>query len=136
MQSGKPPAPNYSDLATASLRLQFGDGIRIGPGKIDLLEAILTTGSISGAGRKLGMSYRRAWLLVDEMNGQFARPVVVASTGGSHGGGAQVTDFGRGLIGTYRAIVARTTAIVRDEVGVLERKFSLEFPGAEEKEDA
>lgn len=90
-----------------SVRLDFAGERRLGPGKIMLLERIMETGSISAAGRRLEMSYRRAWLLVDATNRMFDEPVVIASMGGSHGGGAEVTDFGRRLVATYRALEQR-----------------------------
>lgn len=79
-----------------------GDHYAMGPGKADLLEAIGETGSISAAGRKLNMSYRRAWLLVDEMNKCFRGPLVQARLGGAHGGGADVTELGREALKQYR----------------------------------
>ena len=82
----------------------FGTEIAIGPGKADLLEAIAASGSISESARRLGMSYRRAWLLVDTMNRCFREPVVASATGGSGGGGAQVTPFGRKVLATYRKL--------------------------------
>ena len=87
-----------------TLRVDFGPGRSIGPGKIRLLEAIERTGSISQAGRTLGMSYRRAWLLIDDMNQCFRDAVVSARPGGSQGGGAVLTKFGAGLVRDYRAI--------------------------------
>jgi molybdate transport system regulatory protein len=86
------------------LRIRRDDDIAIGPGKVDLLEAIEATGSISGAARSLGMSYRRAWLLVDTMNRCFRTPVVQAETGGKHGGGARLTRLGAEVIQHYRRI--------------------------------
>ena len=86
------------------LRIYRDDGIAIGPGKIALLEAIADSGSISAAARSLGMSYRRAWLLVDELNRAFGQPVVTTQMGGKSGGGAELTAFGRDLVGHYRAI--------------------------------
>lgn len=77
---------------------------RIGPGKVGLLEEIDRSGSISAAGRKLGMSYRRAWLLVDELNRLFTRPVVTTQLGGSHGGGASLTPFGEELVAAFRRL--------------------------------
>ena len=77
---------------------------RIGPGKIALLEQIDLTGSISAAGRALGMSYRRAWLLVDELNRLFAAPVVTTQMGGSHGGGAALTTLGNEIVTRFRAL--------------------------------
>jgi molybdate transport system regulatory protein len=87
-----------------TLRVDFGPGRSIGPGKIRLLEAIDRTGSISQAGRALGMSYRRAWLLIDDMNQCFRDAVVSARPGGSQGGGAVLTEFGAELARDYRAI--------------------------------
>ena len=87
-----------------TLRVDFGPGRSIGPGKIRLLEAIEHTGSFSQAGRTLGMSYRRAWLLIDDMNQCFRDAVVRARPGGAQGGGAVLTEFGAGLIRDYRAI--------------------------------
>jgi molybdate transport system regulatory protein len=87
-----------------TLRVDFGSSRSIGPGKIRLLEAIDRTGSISQAGRRLGMSYRRAWLLIDDMNRCFRHAVVSARPGGSQGGGAVLTEFGAELVRDYRAI--------------------------------
>lgn len=97
-----------TDLAAArlTLRVDLGDDRAIGPGKIRLLEAIRDAGSITKAGIALGMSYRRAWLLVDDMNNCFREPVVAAQAGGTHGGGAALTPFGARLIDQYRAIEA------------------------------
>ncbi len=93
----------------------------LGPGKVDLLEAIDRTGSISAAGREMGMSYRRAWLLVDELNRMFASPSVVASTGGVSGGGATLTDFGRDIAAAYRRAEQRTLIAVREELGPFDK---------------
>ncbi len=86
------------------LRLRRGADIVIGPGKVELLEAIAATGSISAAARSLGMSYRRAWLLVDEMNRGLREPVIEAKTGGAHGGGALLTASAHDVIRRYRHI--------------------------------
>lgn len=87
-----------------SIRIDLENGDRIGPGKVALLEAIRATGSISGAARALGMSYRRAWLLVEEVNNALREPAVAAATGGRRGGGAVVTPAGEQLVGLYRTI--------------------------------
>ena len=92
--------------ARLTLRIDLGKDRAVGPGKIRLLEAIRDTGSITKAGIALGMSYRRAWLLVDDMNNCFREPVVATQAGGTHGGGAAVTPFGTRLIDHYRAIEA------------------------------
>ncbi len=91
-------------VAQFRLRIKYGEEIAIGPGKIAILEAIAETGSISAAGRKLGMSYRRAWLLVDQMNQYFKDPVVHAATGGAQGGGTALTSTGSEVIRLYRTI--------------------------------
>lgn len=113
----KAPAPR----GVPKLRISFGEGLILGPGKVDLLEAIDRTGSISGAGRDMGMSYRRAWLLVDELNRMFAEPSVVASTGGTRGGGATLTDFGRSIAAAYRRAEQRTLIAVREELGPFDK---------------
>ena len=95
------------ETAVFTLRIDFPNGHRLGPGKINLLEAIDAEGSISAAGRCLGMSYRRAWLLVDEMNKMFGAPLADAKHGGSRGGGAQLTARGREVVAHYRAIEAK-----------------------------
>jgi molybdate transport system regulatory protein len=86
------------------LRVMYGAEIAIGPGKAELLEAIAETGSISASAKRLGMSYRRAWLLVDTMNRCFREPVVASATGGTGGGGAYVTDFGRRVLERFGAM--------------------------------
>ncbi len=95
------------------LRVLFGSAIAIGPGKADLLDAIARTGSISAAGRELGMSYRRAWLLVDTMNRCFRGPLVEATKGGPHGGGARLTPLGADVLARYHALEAEAAAALR-----------------------
>lgn len=85
-------------------RLFKGDEIAMGPGKVELLEAIHETGSISAAARKMGMSYRRAWLLVDTMNRCFKSALVVSAAGGTQGGGACLTPLGEEVRDAYRAL--------------------------------
>jgi molybdate transport system regulatory protein len=102
-----------------TVRVDFGAERALGPGKIRLLEAIGKTGSISRAGRALGMSYRRAWLLVDDMNRCFRAPVVTTQPGGVRGGGAALTPFGLELIEKYRAIEARATAAAKPQLQAL-----------------
>ena len=102
------------------LRITLGEGLILGPGKVDLIDAIERTGSISAAGREMGMSYRRAWLLVDALNRMFKRPVVVAATGGAKGGGARLTDFGRAIASAYRRAEERTRLAVSEEFARLD----------------
>src|SRR5271168_1263110 len=82
-------------------RIDFAEHSSIGPGKICLLEAIRDAGSLSQGARNIGMSYRRAWLLVESLKQSFREPVTVATTGGKAGGGMRVTEFGDALIDTY-----------------------------------
>ena len=89
------------------LRVMYGAEIAIGPGKAELLAAIAETGSISASAKRLGMSYRRAWLLVDTMNRCFREPLVASAAGGTGGGGAHVTAFGRRVLARFRAMQAR-----------------------------
>jgi len=106
--------------ARLTLRVDLGEERAIGPGKIRLLEAIRDTGSITQAGILLGMSYRRAWLLVDDMNNCFREPVISAQTGGTHGGGAALTAFGVRLIDQYRAIEVEAHAATATRLNELE----------------
>ena len=85
------------------LRIDFDENASLGPGKIALLEAIAATGSLSEAARSMAMSYRRAWLLVEEINQSFAERATLSAVGGAGGGGMNVTPFGRSLISRYRA---------------------------------
>lgn len=87
-------------------QLLCGGQLAMGPGKADLLEAIQATGSISAAGRKLGMSYRRTWLLVDTMNRCWSAPLVEATPGGGEGRGARVTAAGLQVLAAFRALEA------------------------------
>jgi molybdate transport system regulatory protein len=103
-----------------TVRVDFGSGRSLGPGKVHLLEAIGKTGSISQAGRSLGMSYRRAWVLVDDLNRCFREPVVATQPGGAKGGGAAITPFGRRLIEHYRSIETRAMSVGKRQLHELE----------------
>jgi molybdate transport system regulatory protein len=103
------------------LRVMFGTEIAIGPGKAELLEAIAATGSISESARRLGMSYRRAWLLVDTMNRCFREPVVASATGGTGGGGAQVTTFGHRVLDHFHTMRARVDRALDPELARFSR---------------
>jgi molybdate transport system regulatory protein len=95
-------------IGALKVKLQFlcGDTLAFGPGKADLLDAIAAQGSISAAGRTLGISYRRCWLLVDEMNRCFADPLVETAPGGGNPRGAWLTDTGKRVLAAYRALEA------------------------------
>src|SRR5215510_12225934 len=107
--------------ASLHLRLDFGGERSIGPGKIRLLELVNETGSISAAGRALAMSYRQAWLMIDELNHMFREPVVVAQTGGGGGGGAVVTETGNDIVRLYREMERRAYGASTPEIRSLAR---------------
>lgn len=97
------------------LRIVLGREVAVGPGKADLLEGIRDTGSIAAAGRRMGMSYKRAWYLVETMNACFRAPLVEAAKGGPGGGGARLTPLGDKVLDGYRRMQAKTAkAITRD----------------------
>ena len=104
-------------------RLRIGKDreLAVGPGKIALLEAIDETGSISAAGRKLRMSYRRAWLLVDALNRTFDAPVLTTATGGKEGGGTALTPLGIEVIKRYRRAEALAMAAAKKEIAALRK---------------
>jgi molybdate transport system regulatory protein len=111
------------------IRIDFAADVHVGPGKIALLEAIKSTGSISDAARTLGMSYRRAWMLINSLKQGFSEAVTVSSTGGAGGGGARLTSFGASLVRQYRMLerevarlgAQRLTEIVPHVVAKLSR---------------
>lgn len=104
------------------LRVLIDDKAALGPGKADLLEGIRDTGSISAAGRRMRMSYRRAWQLVDALNTDFGAPVVDTATGGKGGGGAQLTPLGEEVLARYRRIEAACAKAIAADVAAL-RKY-------------
>ena len=107
-----------------TIRLDFDDSRRLGAGKVALLEAIDKEGSISAAGRAHGMSYRRAWLLIDELNQLFIEPLVSAHHGGAQGGGATLTGAGRRVVSLYRSAEAKMRACASEEVETIELLLS------------
>jgi molybdate transport system regulatory protein len=117
-----------------TLRVDLGPGQSIGPGKMRLLDTVAETGSISSAGRKLGMSYRRAWMLIDDLNTSFESRVVTTTLGGKEGGGAKLTEFGQELVKRYRAIEADAAKATKANVTFLAK--ALKPDKAIEKESA
>ena len=105
------------------VRIQLGRRVAVGPGKADLLEGIRETGSIAAAGRRMKMSYKRAWQLVEEMNLCFRAPVVEASSGGSGGGGAKLSALGADVLARYRAIEHACAAAAKSELAALRRRL-------------
>jgi molybdate transport system regulatory protein len=110
--------------ARLKIRIEFDGGLVLGPGKIELLEGIRETGSISAAGRRMQMSYKRAWDLVDAMNRHFAAPVVMASKGGSGGGGASLTVDGEAVVAHYRRIEAHCVQEAAPEISGLVKRLA------------
>jgi molybdate transport system regulatory protein len=104
-----------------NIRIDLAGGLRIGPGKIAVLEEIARSGSISAAGRALRMSYRRTWELVEDLNSGLGAPVVETAAGGSGGGGTVLTPAGKAVIERYRAIEMDTAAAARKHLLALNR---------------
>ena len=100
----------------AHVKIEFNNKLKLGPGKIRLLELVSETGSISAAARKMDMSYRRAWLLMDELNHMFGRDVIETAAGGSGGGGAKVTDFGARVILVFRELENEVNVLVQTRI--------------------
>ena len=101
------------------LRVTFSADFYLGPGRADLLEHIAETGSISAAGKAMGMSYKRAWGLVQALNDGFGAPLVETSRGGSGQGGAALTDAGRAVLAHYRTMQEKTRAAIAGDVAAV-----------------
>ncbi len=114
-------------------QLLCGDELAMGPGKADLLDAIQAEGSISGAGRKLGMSYRRTWLLVDAMNRCWSEPLVETQPGGGEHRGTRITPMGRDVLAAYRALEAAVAAAAEGPMRALQPKL-LDVPKSSQHE--
>jgi len=110
-----------SERDCLSIRVDLASGVRIGPGKIAVLEEIARSGSISAAGRALHMSYRRTWELVEDLNRGLGSPVVTTAAGGSGGGGASLTAMGAAVVQRYRAIEADAEAAARSHLDALNK---------------
>jgi molybdate transport system regulatory protein len=109
-------------MARVRVSIVFESGARIGPGKTKLLESIRDTGSISAAARDMGMSYKRAWVLLDSINQAFTERVVTAAPGGAGGGGAILTPFGAEVLERYNRILDRAAANAVDDLAALARR--------------
>ena len=110
------------------LRIYFGGEAMLGPGKAELLQRIHDTGSISAAGRAMKMSYKRAWMLVEEMNAAFRDPLVDRTRGGAGGGGARVTEAGLAVMALYRAVESAAAAAASHDIATL-RAMLRDIPG-------
>jgi molybdate transport system regulatory protein len=107
------------------LRITLSETAYIGPGRADLLERIDQTGSIAGAGKAMGMSYKRAWGLVQALNEGFGVALVESSRGGASQGGAQLTEAGRFVLASYRSMQDKTRTAIADDVAALRQKFDM-----------
>lgn len=114
MSAKRPPAP-----PGLRIRLVLRPGFMLGPGKADLLEGIRDTGSIAAAGRRMSMSYKRAWMLVEALNAGFRAPLVTARRGGSSRGGAALTELGEEVLAAYRRIEAAAAEAAAGEIAVI-----------------
>lgn len=124
------PLEDNDQRAGASLRIIIAPGVRFGPGKIELLQGIKDTGSIAAAGRTIDMSYKRAWYLVEAMNGHFAEPLVESTRGGRAGGGARLTSLGEEVLRAFREMEALTQEAVAPTLRALQIRAGvpLEIP--------
>jgi molybdate transport system regulatory protein len=107
-------------VTRVKLRLLFEGEHSLGPGKVQLLEAVAEHGSISAAARSMGMAYRHAWDLIDDLNQCFGMPVVDTATGGRAGGGARLTPLGREVVRRFRAMERRARQAVAPDLAALE----------------
>jgi molybdate transport system regulatory protein len=112
--------PRYRGL---TLRVLAAGAPAMGPGKAELIETITRSGSISAAAREMGMSYRRAWQLVEALNAAYRKPIVLTATGGQRGGGASVTTYGRRLAARFRAMENKASAAIAADL----RRFAREL---------
>src|SRR5580698_455512 len=118
-----PPKPATASMSKPvvrfRMRIMTGDTIAIGPGKIQLLEAIQRTGSLTSAAKSIDMSYRRAWLLINELNSALKSPAVESAKGGEHGGGSVLTGVGEKLVQQYRSVEASAAASCKAQIRAL-----------------
>lgn len=114
------------------LRVASGRTGIMGPGKAALLEHIRDNGSISAAARQMGMSYRRAWVLCEDLNRLFEGPLVETARGGSHGGGARLTGLGAEVLACYRRMETRALDAIAPEA---ERLAEMVAPAPPPQED-
>jgi molybdate transport system regulatory protein len=118
--------------STPRLRVLMGSMTSMGPGRADLMDAINRTGSISAAAREMQMSYRRAWELIESTNAAFIEPLIITSADGSGGGGAQLTDFGRGVIERYRAMETKAVDAMSGDFAIFSKLMNPHSPVSEE----
>lgn len=125
-----------SHIRKTTIRIDFDIGVRLGPGKAQLLELIEEHGSIRAAGASIGMSYRRAWLLSDEINRMFREPSIFTRHGGKSGGGAGLTEFGRELLSRYRRMEAAMLKAADGDLAWLSSNIDAAFTPFSKKDDS
>lgn len=125
-----------SQPSKTTIRIDLDNGVRLGPGKAQLLELIAEHGSIRAAGASIGMSYRRAWLLGDEINRMFKEPSIFTRHGGKSGGGAGLTEFGQELLSRYRRMEKVSREAMRADLDWLESNADPRFETADKSDDA
>jgi molybdate transport system regulatory protein len=122
---GKETAPAPRSKARPEVRFRMrirkGETVALGPGKVELLEAVREHGSISAAARSLDMSYRRAWLLIDELNQSLKSPATISEQGGQSGGGCVLTPVGESIVRLYREVEAHAETACAKQIGDLIR---------------
>jgi molybdate transport system regulatory protein len=118
---GRNPLRNLMENPHLWIRLDLGNGRHIGPGKIALLKAIRAEGSITAAARHLGMSYRRAWQLVENINDALRKPAVSSVQGGQYGGGTVLTDVGEQIVQIYHSVEGLTLTSAHRELRAIAR---------------
>ena len=119
----------HEDQIGLRIRVVLGDGLVIGPGRADLLQFIQETGSIAAAGRRMGMSYKRAWQLAEALNDSFASPLIAANKGGAAGGGATLTPLGISVLQAYRDLHAQALASGAASLALLSAAMTRKTPG-------
>ncbi|WP_313602233.1 transcriptional regulator [Rhizobium sp.] len=125
-----------SHIRKTTIRIDFDIGVRLGPGKAQLLELIEEHGSIRAAGASIGMSYRRAWLLSDEINRMFREPSIFTRHGGKSGGGAGLTEFGRELLSRYRRMETAMLEAADQDLAWLSSNIDATFTPFSKKDDS
>ena len=124
-----------SPTPKTTIRIDFDNGVRLGPGKAQLLELIAEHGSIRAAGAAIGMSYRRAWMLGDEINRMFREPSIFTRHGGKSGGGAGLTEFGQELLSRYRRMEEKSRDAIRSDLDWMATNSDPNFEAAAGKVD-
>ncbi|MDH7797534.1 MULTISPECIES: winged helix-turn-helix domain-containing protein [unclassified Beijerinckia] len=120
-------------MTRLSIRIDFNEGQRLGPGKIQLLELVDTCGSITASAKKMNMSYRRAWLLIEELNEMFDSNLVETRPGGRGGGNAKLSLLGRAVIQAYRSLEIDAERISSTRVDELSRRVRAKAADRKEK---